>query len=221
MKLLHVIASPRLDGSTTLKITDALLEELSLHVPDLSVDTLDLFQADLPAIAGDNIEAKYTLLSGLPIGREHVESWAQIEREIERFRAADAYVISAPMWNFGIPYALKYYIDCLVQPGYLFRFSEQGYPVPMLEGKRMVVVASSGSDYSATSPLHALDFYEPYLRTIFGFVGIGDLTFIRAHAVDVSPASREASVAEAIRHAKEVASSDAWRQLTAAGLSAA
>ena len=209
MKLLHVIASPRLEGSTTLQISDKLIDELGTRRQDLEVETLDLFQADLPAIAGDNIEAKYTLLAGMPIGRDHADSWTQIEQEIVRFRAADAYVITAPMWNFGIPYALKYYIDCLVQPGYLFRFNEQGYPVPLLEGKRMIVVSSSGSDYSAQSPMHALDFYEPYLRAIFGFVGISEITFVRAHAVDV-PGVREASIANALDHVREVAASDAW-----------
>ncbi|WP_109211556.1 MULTISPECIES: NAD(P)H-dependent oxidoreductase [Microbacterium] len=204
MKLLHVIASPRLAGSTTLTITDALLGGLAEAAPDLEVETLDLFQADLPAIAGDNIEAKYTLLGGMPVAAEHRESWAQIERAIERFRAADVYVISAPMWNFGVPYVLKYYIDCIVQPGYLFRFDEHGIPRPLLEGKRMLVVSSSGSDYREASPLHALDHFEPYLRSIFGFVGIEEIRFVRAHGVDASPASREAGIARALTEAEDV-----------------
>ena len=69
VKLLHVIASPRLAGSTTLGISDHFLRSAAEEIPALAIETLDLFQADLPAIAGDNIEAKYTLLSGLPIGR--------------------------------------------------------------------------------------------------------------------------------------------------------
>jgi len=197
VKLLHVIASPRLAGSTTLGISEHFLRSAAEEIPALAVDTLDLFQSDLPSIAGDNIEAKYTLLSGMPIGREHVESWSAIEREIERFRAADVYVLTSPMWNFGVPYALKYYIDCIVQPGYLFKFDEQGIPQPLLEGKKMIVVSSSGSDYSEGSPTQPFDYFEPYLRTIFGFVGIYDITFIRAHAVDVSPAVREVSIAQA------------------------
>src|SRR3954453_5742826 len=131
MKLLHVIASPRLDGSTTLQMSEALLSALNERFPGLETETHDLFQADLPAIAGMNIEAKYNLMSGQAVGPDHAESWAEIEREIERFRSADIYVISAPMWNFGVPYALKYYIDCIVQPGYLFRFNAQGYPEGM------------------------------------------------------------------------------------------
>src|SRR3954447_9137849 len=185
MKVLHVIASPRLDGSTTLQMSEALLTGLGERFPGVEVETLDLFQADLPAIAGTNIEAKYTLLSGQPIGAGHAESWAQIERKIERFQSADAYVISAPMWNFGVPYALKYYIDCIVQPGYLFRFNAQGYPEGMVVDKRMVVVSASGSDYSVGSPMHALNFHDPYLRAIFGFVGVTDVSFIQAFGMDI------------------------------------
>ena len=210
MKLLHIIASPRLDGSTTLAISEQLLAELSERMPDLEIDAIDLFQSDLPAIAGDNIEAKYTLLTGMPIGREHAESWAKIEREIERFLAADMYVLTVPMWNFGIPYALKYYIDCLVQPGYLFRFDEQGIPRPLVMDKKMIVVSSSGSDYSAAFPMHSLDFLEPLPATIFGFVGIYDLTFVRAHGVDVSAAVRSASVEQALAEVHGLAESELW-----------
>ncbi|WP_345801310.1 NAD(P)H-dependent oxidoreductase [Microbacterium sp. AZCO] len=215
MKLLHVIASPRLDGSRTLGISQALLDELAGRIPDLEIETLDLFQEDLPAIAGDNIDAKYTLLARMPIGREHAESWAEIEREIERFRRADAYVISTPMWNFGIPYVLKYYIDCIVQPGYLFRFTEQGYPEPLLEDRPTIVVSSSGSDYSDATPMKALDFLEPYLRTIFGFVGLQDLTFIRAHGVDVSEPARDAALAGALEEVRALAASDRWLRVAA------
>jgi FMN-dependent NADH-azoreductase len=205
MKLLHIIASPRSDGSSTLPLSEALLAELGQRFPDLEVETLDLFTTDLPAMAGTNIDAKYNLLAGRPVDEAHAESWGQIEAEIERFRSADAYVITAPMWNFGVPYALKYYIDCIVQPGYLFRFTPQGYPEPLLHDKRMVVVSSSGSDYSEGSPMHALNFHEPYLRTIFGFVGITDVTFVNAFSVDM--AQRRAVVLE---DAHAAAKATAW-----------
>lgn len=215
MKLLHIIATPRLDGSNTLTITNALLDTLAASREDLEIDTLDLFTADLPALAGQNIEAKYTLLQGGPLKDEHAESWAAIERHIERFLAADAVVITAPMWNFSIPYALKFYIDCIVQPGYLFRFGEGGYPMPLVHGKRMVVVTSAGSDYSEGSPIHALDFHEQYLRAIFGFVGIVDVTFIKGQAMD-APGRREAGLAAAIEHARAVGADGAWPGDTAA-----
>lgn len=209
MKLLHIIASPRLDGSTTLEVSNTLLTSLEERFSALEIDTHDLFIADLPALAGSNIEAKYTLNSGHTLDEAHARSWAQIEDEIARFLAADVIVITAPMWNFGIPYTLKYYIDCIVQPGYLFRFGPGGYPVPLVSGKRMIVVTSSGSDYSPESPLHALNHHEPYLRTIFGFVGVTDVTFIHGHAADVAVA-REVRLSEAHAHAREIAADDGW-----------
>ena len=204
MKVLHVIATPRSDNSNSLRITEQFLAELSKHSADLDVEVVDLFNEDLPAIAGDNIETKYTLMHGQPIDRDHVESWTQIERLIERFLAADLYVISSPMWNLSIPYALKYYIDCIVQPGYLFKYNESGYPVGMVHGKKMVCVTARGSDYSAGSPAHALDFMEPYLRAIFGFVGVTDIDFIRMQPADI-PGLREAALEAALAEAGTVA----------------
>ncbi len=214
MKILHIIASPRLESSATLQISRTLLDALTDRFPDAEVEELDLFQADLPAIAGDNIESKYNLILRRPIDRSHADSWSQIETEIERFRSADAYVISAPMWNFGVPYALKYYIDCIVQPGYLFQFNEQGIPLPLVHDKKMVVALSSGSDYSKTSGMHALNFHEPYLRTIFGFAGITDITYINAFSLDVSPELRASSLAAAFEQAHEEAHDDGWLSLT-------
>jgi FMN-dependent NADH-azoreductase len=204
MKVLHVIATPRNDSSNTLQVTGQFLAELSRHSADLDVEVVDLFNEDLPALAGDNIETKYTLSHGQPIDRSHVESWRQIEQLIARFLAADAYVISSPMWNLSIPYALKYYIDCIVQPGYLFKIGESGYPEPLVHGKKMVCVTARGSDYSANSPIHALDFQEPYLRTIFGFVGITDVDFIRVQPTDI-PGLREPALAAAIAQAQTLA----------------
>ncbi|MEU8077971.1 NAD(P)H-dependent oxidoreductase [Catellatospora citrea] len=113
-------------------------------------------------------------------------------------------VITAPMWNLGLPYALKYYIDCVVQPGYLFRYDETGQVVPMVNGKRMVCVTSRGADYSAGTYLHPYDFQEPYLRTVFGFVGITDVRFIHAQPMDITPHQREAALTGAVPQAREL-----------------
>ena len=105
------------------------------------------------------------------------------------------------MWNFGIPYALKYYIDCIVQPGYLFRFNELGYPVPLVHGKRDGRASPRGAATTRpASPMHALDFQEPYLRAIFGFVGITDIEFVDVQPTDI-PALRESAMATAITRA--------------------
>ena len=203
MKLLHVIATPRKAGSTTLQISNAFLSELASQCPDLEVTTVDLFHDDLPAAAGTNIDVKYNLLAGIDVDRSHQESWSQIEELIQQFVAADCYLVSSPMWNLSVPYALKYYIDCLIQPGYVFSFNEQGYPVPLVNGRRMVCVTSRGSDYGPSGPAH-LDFQEPYLRAIFGFIGITDMTFVHAQPADIS-ALRDGVLAAAVDQARELA----------------
>ncbi len=182
--LLHVIATPRGLASNTGRLSSALIEELHQHHGGLDVTTIDLFRTDLPAVAGVNIESKYALMTGQPLAENARDSWREIERTIEQFLAADFYVLTVPMWNFGIPYALKYYIDAIVQPGYLFEYDETGVPVGKVHGKRMVCVTSRGGDYSQP-PMDAFDHMTPYLRAIFGFVGITDLTFFNAQPMDV------------------------------------
>jgi FMN-dependent NADH-azoreductase len=125
-----------------------VLEELLGHYGDLYVTTLDLFSADLPAVAGVNIKTKYALMTGQPVDEAARNSWAEIEATIEQFLAADLDLMTVPMWNFGIPYALKYYLDAIVQPGYLFKYSEQGVPVGLVLDRKMVCVTSRGADYS-------------------------------------------------------------------------
>ncbi|MCX7003005.1 MAG: NAD(P)H-dependent oxidoreductase [bacterium] len=133
------------------------------------------------------------------------KSWEAIVAQITRFLAADAYLISTPMWNFGIPYALKHYLDVIVQPKYLFRYTAQG-PVGLALNKRMLVVSARGGDYSADSPYHACDFVEPYLRTVFEFVGISDLTFINAQPLDAGgPQVAESKLIAAEAQARAVA----------------
>jgi FMN-dependent NADH-azoreductase len=209
VKLLHIIATPRSRQSNTLQVSETFIGALAAQRPDVVVEVIDLFNYDLPAVAGDNIDAKYTLMMGQPIDKNHEESWSHIERLIEHFLSADAYVISSPMWNFGIPYALKYYIDCIVQPGYLFRYNEIGVPEPLVHGKKMVFVTARGADYSASSPMHVLDFQEPYLRSIFGFVGITDVASLVVQPTDI-PGLREPAFASAIAEARALATSSAW-----------
>jgi FMN-dependent NADH-azoreductase len=204
MKVLHIVATPRSGASNTLRVSEAFFRSLEEHAPDATVETLDLFADDLPKVAGGNIEAKYTLMMGAPIGVSHAESWAQIEHLIGRFLAADVHVISVPMWNLSIPYALKYFIDAIVQPGYLFRYNDMGYPEGMAHGKKMIVITSRGGDYSEGTPFHAFDFMEPYLRAIFGFVGIHDIEFVSAQPVDIRQ-FRDAAMASAMERAADAA----------------
>jgi FMN-dependent NADH-azoreductase len=209
-KLLHVISTPRGLASNTGRVSSALLEAILEQDDEVAVTTLDLFKTDLPSVAGRNIESKYKLMTGQALDAASLESWRDIERTIEQFLAADVYLMTVPMWNFGIPYALKYYIDAIVQPGYLFQYTPDGRVEPLVKGKKMICVTSRGSDYSS-EPMKAFDFVESYLRTIFGFVGITDMRFFNAQPMDITREMRMAAQKAVIRDVRDFAASGDWR----------
>jgi FMN-dependent NADH-azoreductase len=122
------------------------------------------------------------------------------------------------MWNLSIPYALKYYIDCIVQPGYMFSYDATGQLMPLVLGKKMLCVTSRGGDYSPDTYMHAYDFQEPYLRAIFGLVGITDMTFLNAQPMDITPELREIAVAAAIEEARALAATPQWASTAAIDL---
>jgi FMN-dependent NADH-azoreductase len=217
MHLLHIVSTPRGLSSNTARVSNAFLEAIHDKYDDVTVTTLDLFSMDLPAVAGANIESKYMLMTGQALDAGRATSWQQLEKHIDRFLSADIYLLTVPMWNFGIPYALKYYIDAIVQPGYLFRYDEHGIPHGLVNGKRMVCVTSRGGDYS-NGPMQAFDFVEPYLRTIFGFVGITDMHFINGQPMDVSVDIRHAAHKKAIHEARQLVADLEWRAQTEASI---
>jgi len=182
-KILHIISTPRGDASRTLKVSGAFLKSLKNKYPACVVDTLDLFTDTIPPLTLKTISGKYALLSGKELSGDLKEAWRDIERAITRFLSADSYLISTPMWNFSIPYVLKQYIDIIVQPKYLFRYTDKG-PEGLAKNKKMAIITSRGGDYSASSPSNAYDYQEPYLRAIFNLVGITDITFINAQPMD-------------------------------------
>jgi FMN-dependent NADH-azoreductase len=208
--LLHLICTPRGLASNTARVSSCLLEAMHEADDRLEVTNLDLFRTDLPSVAGKNIESKYRLMTGQAIADDAQESWTQIERTIEQFLAADVYLLTVPMWNLGIPYALKYYIDAIVQPGYLFQYTADGQVEGLVKNKTMVIVISSGSDYRADY-MAPYNFVESYLRAIFGFVGLTDIHVFHANGMDMGPDLRKAGQRTAIADARAFAHSGAWR----------
>ena len=179
MKILHIVATPRDRESRTLKVSSAFLDAIKKRYADLKVDELNVFIEKIPELTVKRLDGKYVLLGGKDLTPELEKAWEGIIAHINRFLSADAYIVSSPMWNFGIPYELKHYIDVILQPKYLFRYTASG-PEGLVKGKKMVVITSRGGDYSPASSFHAYDLQEPYLRAAFGFVGLTDMTFINA-----------------------------------------
>jgi FMN-dependent NADH-azoreductase len=121
-KLLHIEASPRGKRSSSVTVAHHFIEAYRAKNPNDTVETLDLWQTELPAFDGATIDAKYAVMHGQKHTPEQLQAWNAVTKLAEHFKSADKYLFSLPMWNFGIPYRLKHYIDLLVQPGLAFSF---------------------------------------------------------------------------------------------------
>ncbi len=176
----------------------------------MSVEEINLFDENLPVFNSANVETKHKMMTGQSLDQPHQDAWTSVEYMAERFLSADMYVITSPMWNLSIPYPLKHYIDVIIQPGYLFRY-DCGQVVPLAVGKKMVCITSRGGDYSENSPCHAYDFQEPYLRAIFGFVGIYDMHFINADQMDMGLELRKTVTTAKIAEARNLAANHEWQ----------
>ncbi|MDR3464092.1 MAG: NAD(P)H-dependent oxidoreductase, partial [Beijerinckiaceae bacterium] len=116
----------------------------------------------------------------------------------EELFAAEVIVIGAPMYNFGIPSQLKAWIDRLVIAGKTFHYTAQG-PQGLVPSTTKVYIASSrGGAYGPETPAAFLDHQETYLKGVLGFIGLTDVTIIRAEGVALSPEAREAAIAAAL-----------------------
>jgi FMN-dependent NADH-azoreductase len=201
-RILHIIASPREEESRTLRLAEAFFEGFEPSHPDWVVDTLDLFAEDLPQLAMKRVDGRYVLLSGKGIHGRLKEAWEEVLAHIERFSTADAFAVTAPMWNFSIPYILKHYIDIIVQPNLTFRYRPGGGVEGLVAGRRMAFLTTRGGTYDDPESKE-MDFQEPYVRRIMGFIGVREVTFVIAQPLDgVSAEERRRTLAQATAAAR-------------------
>jgi FMN-dependent NADH-azoreductase len=203
MKLLHIIATTRGENSRTLSISREFLRELKDKHPDVQVDELDLSTTVLPPVLDTNVNAKYIMMMGGQLDEQTQASWKKVTELAEHFISYDLFLITAPMWNFSIPYMLKHYIDVIMQAGILFSFTAHG-PQGLMKYEKMVCITSRGSDYSPGSPIHELDFQEPYLRAIFGLAGIEEIHFVHAQPMDMAPGLTQDALEKAREEARQM-----------------
>ncbi|HVH01508.1 MAG TPA: FMN-dependent NADH-azoreductase [Amaricoccus sp.] len=140
-------------------------------------------------------EATLAGVRGEPATEAELATRALSDALIAELRAADVIVIGAPMYNFSVSTGLRAWFDHVLRAGETFRYSEAG-PKGLLGGKRVIVVESRGGLYSE-GPAQAVDFQEPYLRHLLGFIGLSDVTFVRAEKIGYGPEAREAAIAAA------------------------
>src|ERR1700722_16456963 len=149
-RLLYIESSPRKQRSSSIEIAKFFLNEYSQAHPKDEVVIVDLWKKELPQFDGDVIDSKYAIMHGQPHTEAQVKAWKKVEDMIAEFKSADKYVISLPMWNFGIPYKLKHYIDILVQPGYAFTVTPEGYK-GLITNKKVLLIYSRGGEYGQES----------------------------------------------------------------------
>ena len=116
---------------------------------------------------------------------------------LEEAEAADVIVIATPMYNFAIPSTLKAWIDHITRAGRTFHYTAEGRPEGLLRNKKVFVIAARGGIYTGESPVKALDFQEPYLRAMLGFIGLTDVTFVHVEGQRMGPAFAEAGLLRA------------------------
>ena len=147
--LLYIESSPRKERSKSIAVANAFLDKYKSTHPNDEVVTIDLWEKNLPEFDGFTIDAKYQVLHGRSFDADQQNAWKAVVNVCDEFKSADKYLISLPMWNFGIPYKLKHYIDVLTQPGQTFSFSpDTGYS-GLVTGKPVAVVYARGGAYGS------------------------------------------------------------------------
>lgn len=174
--LLHIDSSP-LSSSVSRELTHEFARTWTAVHPDGNIVYRDLAADPPPPIDAGWIGAVYTPSEAL--SPEQQKTLALSDELIGELEKADEYVIGVAMHNFSIPAVLKLWIDQIVRRGRTFSYSEAG-PSGFLQGKKATVIVASGGVYTPGTPAAAMNYAEPYLRTILGFVGITDVTFIAA-----------------------------------------
>lgn len=208
-RLLYIQASPRGEASKSRQIADAYLDALRARKPEIEVDRLDVWKEDLPAFDGDKAAAKMNVMTGQEQNAVQKTAWDQIVEIANRFIAADHYLLAAPMWNGGVPYRLKHYIDLIHQPGLLWGLTpETGY-FGLLHNKRATLALTSGAyDPTKVSPAFGADFHSTYLRAWLEQAGVVDIEELRfqpslltADAARDFERAKQRAVDCALRHA--------------------
>lgn len=178
--LLYIECSPRKQRSASIEVSRAFIEAYAAARPSDTIDTMDVWNLDLPEFDGEAMGAKYAGLSGTALTAAQQAAWERIGALAKPFTTADKLLFAVPLWNFSIPYKLKHLIDVISQKDVLFNFDGNGFS-GRLAGRKAAVIYARGLDYfSATSntPAANYDFQQPYVEMWLNFVGITDIATV-------------------------------------------
>ena len=175
--LLHINSSPLYGRSVSRELTAAFVEEWKLFHPSGAVIDRDLNATAIAPLNAELVGAMYTPDEArTPRQNEVLALSDTLLAELEQ---ADEYVFGVPMHNFGVPSVLKLWIDQIARRGRTFAYVD-GKPKGLIVGKKATFIIATGGMYDAQTQMASFNFVEPYLRSLFGFLGVTDVTFLTA-----------------------------------------
>lgn len=176
--LLYISVSPRGNHSISRRLGDAALSRWKTKNPHGRVIERDLAKTALTFVDLDWIQGAFSPPEHHT--ESHKKALALSDELVAELLEADEIILTSPMYNFAIPGALKAWIDHVVRAGKTFRYTAAGRPEGLVAGKKALFIIASGGSYIDGSGMTVLDHEVPYLRLIFGFIGIRDVKFVQA-----------------------------------------
>lgn len=188
-----LVINSSLSGNTSVSriLVENAVQRLTELAPGAVVTYRDVGDASIPHLSPSTV-AGIRAVAETPA---ELAAQALSDELIAELNSADILVIGAPMYNFSIPSTLRTWFDHVLRPRVTFAYKD-GSVQGVLQNKRVIVIESRGGIYSE-GPTKAMDFQEPYLRTLLGFIGITDITFVHAEKIGHGPEAREIAITTA------------------------
>ncbi len=175
--LLHIDSSPLYGRSVSRQLTGAFVTQWKSAHPNGTVVDRDLNATPILPVTAEWVGAAYTPEKArTPQQKELLALSDTLLAELEQ---SDEYVFGVPMHNFSVPSVLKLWIDQIARVGRTFSYAG-GTPKGLLTGKKATFIIATGGIYDAQTQMSSFNFVEPYLRSVFGFLGVTDATFLTA-----------------------------------------
>src|SRR6478609_3132947 len=196
MNILQINSSARRDASHSTRLANRIVQRLRDTDPDATLTVRDLNDAPHPVLDEAALGALFTAADQRT--PEQAARVAQDDALIAEVQAADVVVVGVPMYNFGVPAALKNWIDAISRAGVTFRYTANG-PEGLLKGKKVYVALTRGGKYRNTPS----DTQVPYLTTVLSFLGRDDIRFVCAEGLGMGAESEQSAIASAYEEIEE------------------
>jgi FMN-dependent NADH-azoreductase len=176
-KILIINSSPLYGMSVSRELTAAFVAQWKTAHPDGTIIDRDLNATAIPPVTAAWVAAAFAPEASRT--EEQKQQLSLSDTFLSELQEADEWVIGVPMHNFGIPSVLKLWIDQVVRAGKAFAYVD-GKPQGLLTEKKVTFIVATGGMYDAGTQMASFNHVEPYLRSVFGFIGVRDATFLTA-----------------------------------------